>query len=189
MAYNFYPNPRDDPMNADIPNVNKPATIIGVTVTMLTLGIMAMTLRLWVRIRDRLWGCDDAFVLFAGLSSVVGDSMVCLMPKDGLGLHFWTLDYVHLNSYFKHIYSTNVVYCASSTFIKLAILFQYLRLFSESASSTTSTQYRIARLMPLSHRRQHNVGTHFLPPFHLFMRPDREELEHLRARQVYRLGQ
>jgi hypothetical protein len=37
-----------------------------------------MSLRLWVRIRDRLWGCDDVFVLLAGIASIVGDSMVCL---------------------------------------------------------------------------------------------------------------
>jgi hypothetical protein len=141
-----------------------------------------MSLRLWVRIRDRLWGYDDAFVLLAGMSSVAGDCMVCLskcpycrrasirltmaVPKDGLGLHFWTLDEHHLNPYFRvrlalhtflpstdlhqHIYSTNVTYCASATFIKLAILFQYLRLFAEAASCTTSTQYRIARRTALA---------------------------------------
>jgi hypothetical protein len=38
-----------------------------------------------------------------------------------------------------------VAYSASATLIKLAILFQYLRLFSESASTTTSGQYRLAR--------------------------------------------
>jgi hypothetical protein len=45
----------------------------------------------------------------------------------------------------KHIYVTNIAYCGSATFIKLAILFQYLRLFAESASSTTSAQYILAR--------------------------------------------
>lgn len=35
-------------------------------------------------------------------------------------------------------------YCASATFIKLAILFQYLRLFAETANTTTSAQYRLA---------------------------------------------
>jgi hypothetical protein len=42
------------------------------------LAILAMSLRLWVRIRDRLWGWDDAFVLLSGVASIVGDSMVCL---------------------------------------------------------------------------------------------------------------
>lgn len=37
-----------------------------------------MSLRLWVRYRDRLWGWDDAFVLLAGVTSVIGDIVVCL---------------------------------------------------------------------------------------------------------------
>jgi hypothetical protein len=45
----------------------------------------------------------------------------------------------------QHIYSSNVSYCASATLIKLAILFQYLRLFAESSASTTNAQYRLAR--------------------------------------------
>lgn len=85
------------------------------------------------------------------------------MPGDGLGLHLWTLDADHLMAYFKvpidpsrntigtwltpiqHIYSTNCAYAASATLIKLAILFQYLRLFAETAPTTTATQYRFAR--------------------------------------------
>jgi hypothetical protein len=45
----------------------------------------------------------------------------------------------------QHIYSTNVAYCTSATFIKLSILYQYLRLFSETAPSTTCARYRLAR--------------------------------------------
>jgi hypothetical protein len=139
-----------------------------------------MTLRLWVRIRDSLWGWDDAFVVLAGMASLVGDCFVCLskasailwtkppqltvlVPGDGLGLHLWTLGLERLSEYFrvriallrvcdrrnaniaKHIYVTNIAYCCSATFIKLAILFQYLRLFAESSSSTTSAQYILAR--------------------------------------------
>jgi hypothetical protein len=45
----------------------------------------------------------------------------------------------------QHIYTTNMAYCASATFIKLAILFQYLRLFAETATTTSSFQYHLAR--------------------------------------------
>lgn len=55
--------------------------------------------------------------------------MVCLMPFDGMGKHWWTLSDANRKSYFKHIWATNTTYCASATFIKLAILFQYLRLY------------------------------------------------------------
>jgi hypothetical protein len=89
-------NPRDHPDNAHLPNVNRPATIQGVTITFLvsplvhhpkrkttnamwqSMAIIAICLRLWVRIRDRLWGWDDLFVLLAGLASIIGDTFVCL---------------------------------------------------------------------------------------------------------------
>jgi hypothetical protein len=43
------------------------------------------------------------------------------------------------------VWASNVAYCASTTFIKLAILFQYMRLFAETTTSTTSPLYRFAR--------------------------------------------
>jgi len=42
------------------------------------LAVFVISLRLWVRFRDRLWGWDDLFVLLAGFTSVVGDTFVCL---------------------------------------------------------------------------------------------------------------
>lgn len=48
-------------------------------------------------------------------------------------------------TFVQHIYSTNCAYTASATLIKLAILFQYLRLFAETAPTTTASQYRFAR--------------------------------------------
>ncbi|KAH3913948.1 hypothetical protein HBI56_055710 [Parastagonospora nodorum] len=140
-----YANPRDHPDNANVPNVNLPRTIISLTVTFMLSAVFAISLRLWVRFRDRLWGWDDLFVLLAGVASVVGDTFVCLMPGDGLGLHLWTLSSTQLSDYFRHIYVTNAAYCISATFIKLAILFQFLRLFAETAASTSTAQYRLAR--------------------------------------------
>lgn len=37
-----------------------------------------MAFRLFVRVRERLWGWDDAFVVLAGVSSVSGDILVCM---------------------------------------------------------------------------------------------------------------
>ncbi|KAF1926009.1 uncharacterized protein M421DRAFT_7509 [Didymella exigua CBS 183.55] len=136
---------RSDPRNAHLPSVNHPETILGTTITFLSLAIIAASLRLWSRFRDRLWGWDDAFLFLAALASIAGDSMVCLMPYDGLGLHFYTLSAGDRKSYFKHVWASNAAYCASTAFIKLAILFQYLRLFAETATSIASPQYRLAR--------------------------------------------
>ncbi|KZM26914.1 uncharacterized protein EKO05_0010537 [Ascochyta rabiei] len=136
---------RNDPRNANLPLVNQPQTIIGTAITFLVLAIVAASLRLWSRVRDRLCGWDDAFVFLAGFASIAGESMVCLMPYDGLGLHFYTLSSSEKEAYFKHIWASNVAYCASTTFIKLAILFQYMRLFDETTTSTTSSRYHLAR--------------------------------------------
>ncbi|KAF1937794.1 hypothetical protein EJ02DRAFT_514971 [Clathrospora elynae] len=145
MATTLFPDPRNHPDNANLPNINHQATIIGTTIAFLFAAIIAIGLRVWVRVRDRLWGWDDAFVVIAGVASIAGDSVVCQMPEDGLGLHFWTLGDQRVMSYFRHVYFTNIAYSASATFIKLAILFQYLRLFAEAALSTSTAQYRLAR--------------------------------------------
>lgn len=64
-------------------------------------------------------------------------------PTSGYGLS--TEDQANnANVMLQHIFTTNATYCASSTFIKLSILFQYLRLFAESAPSTATAQYRLA---------------------------------------------
>lgn len=39
MGYHFYPDPRQDPANAQLPNVNQPETILGVTISMLVGGV------------------------------------------------------------------------------------------------------------------------------------------------------
>ncbi|KAJ4982737.1 hypothetical protein SVAN01_11764 [Stagonosporopsis vannaccii] len=154
---------RNDPRNAHLPLVNQPHTILGTTITFLSLAVLAASLRLWSRFRDRLWGWDDAFVFLSVLASLAGDSIVCLMPYDGLGLHFYTLSDRDKEAYFKvsqpispaiidtvtdtgqHIWSSNSAYCVSTTFIKLAILFQYMRLFAETTTCPNSPQYRLAR--------------------------------------------
>lgn len=43
------------------------------------------------------------------------------------------------------MWSTNIAYCTSTALIKLAILFQYMRLFAETTIAPTSPQYRLAR--------------------------------------------
>ncbi|KAF2870406.1 hypothetical protein BDV95DRAFT_629553 [Massariosphaeria phaeospora] len=108
----------DHPDNANLPIANRPETVIGLTISFMTVSWIAISLRLFARIRARLWGWDDLFVLLAGV-----------MPSDGMGKHFWTLDPHTQMDYFKHIWSSNVCYTAATTFIKLSLLFQYLRLF------------------------------------------------------------
>ncbi|KAF2116991.1 hypothetical protein BDV96DRAFT_490454 [Lophiotrema nucula] len=117
------------PDNSNLPTVNKPETVLGTTITFLSIAFIAISLRLIVRLRERIWGWDDLFVFLAGVSTGIGAIITCLMPGTGMGRHIWTLSEAQIMGYFKYIWSTNVTYTSSTTFIKLAILFQYLRLF------------------------------------------------------------
>lgn len=49
----------------------------------------------------------------------------------------------------QHVYSTNIAYCLSATFIKLSILFQYLRLFAETMPPGQYRSHRIARILTM----------------------------------------
>ncbi|KAF2123975.1 hypothetical protein P153DRAFT_142057 [Dothidotthia symphoricarpi CBS 119687] len=146
----LYSDPRQNPDNANLPTINRPETILGVTITFMLIAAIAISLRLWVRFRDRTWGWDDIFLGLAVISNTTGDILVCMMTNGSLGLHFWTLDSALIISYFKDVYISNVIYCSSATLIKLAILFQYLRLFAETAASTNTSQYRLARRIIIS---------------------------------------
>lgn len=117
------------PDNAHLPVINRRETIVGVTVTFLAVAVVAASLRLFVRRKAGLLSWDDLFVGLATLSTIIGSSLTCFMPDTGLGLHLWTLDENTVMEYFKHIWATNITYTSSTTFIKLAILLQYTRLF------------------------------------------------------------
>lgn len=93
-------DPRDHPDNANLPTSNQPATILGTTIAFLvgriswhlfsphvvfsftnhqqSVAFVFLSLRLWVRVKDHLWGWDDAFVVLAGTASFIGDILVCL---------------------------------------------------------------------------------------------------------------
>lgn len=126
----YYDDPRDDPLNANLPVINQPASIIGITSTFLCIAVIAATFRIYARIRERLFGRDDLFVCLAAFGTSVGSCLICFMPKhSGLGLHLISLSEKTMIEYFKFIWATNLTYTSSTSFIKLAILFQYLRLF------------------------------------------------------------
>lgn len=135
--------------NANLPTINRAATIIGVATSFLGVALFAVTFRLCIRIRDRLLGWDDLFVLLAAICTTVGSTLTCFMPETGLGLHLWTLNESLLMGYYKSVWATNITYSSSTTFIKLAILFQYLRLFdfrSRGARHVTWTMIAVVSL-------------------------------------------
>ncbi|CAI6331656.1 unnamed protein product [Periconia digitata] len=117
------------PDNSNPPISNRKETIIGVSIAFLTVALTAALLRLFVRWRRRIWGWDDAFVVLAATGCTIGSILICQMPDDGLGKHWWTLTAEQRMMFFKHIWATNITYAFSTTCVKIAILVQYLRLF------------------------------------------------------------
>jgi hypothetical protein len=40
--------------------------------------MFTLTLRLWFRIKERLWGWDDFIIILAAAASFIGDIIVCM---------------------------------------------------------------------------------------------------------------
>ncbi|KAF2494494.1 hypothetical protein BU16DRAFT_589378 [Lophium mytilinum] len=132
-----------------IPVFNRSETILSTTLVFLVLAWIAVSLRLFVRLRTPIsLGWDDLFVCLAIVcilnhseehcslcqsSCTAGSVIVCLQPGASMGKHMKTLPIHKLEEYFSYVYAANVTYCSSTTLIKIAILQQYLRLF-EGAS-------------------------------------------------------
>ncbi|KAF2205381.1 hypothetical protein GQ43DRAFT_477437 [Delitschia confertaspora ATCC 74209] len=117
-------------MGEHIPLVNRSETVQGVTLTFLSIAVVAVSLRLYVRITTpKLVGWDDLFVVLSAACALTGSIITCLMPSVGMGKHLNTLSFQQLTFFFKYVFASNLTYATSTTFIKLAILFQYLRLF------------------------------------------------------------
>lgn len=97
-----------------------------------------MSLRIWARIKQRLVGWDDFFIVLSIAFVTAASVMTCEMPEFGLGKHFWTLEEEHQSRYFKYVWACNIFYTAATSFIKLAILFQYLRLFDITSNDASA---------------------------------------------------
>ncbi|KAF1993834.1 hypothetical protein P154DRAFT_587718 [Amniculicola lignicola CBS 123094] len=122
-------HPDNHPLNQYIPIANRPETLYGTSITFCIVAVIAVSLRLYVRCRNKLWGYDDLFVFLAAVAITVGTGLTCLMPAAGMGKHYNTLSPKMKMDYYKLVWATNVCYTSSTTLIKLSILVQYLRLF------------------------------------------------------------
>ncbi|KAF2744768.1 hypothetical protein M011DRAFT_407634 [Sporormia fimetaria CBS 119925] len=124
--------PYPETANDNLPLMNQRRTILAVVLSFLIVALLAIVFRVYVRWRVRLWGWDDLMVILAGVGITVASGLTCIMPDYGLGKHFGTLPDIHRMEYYKHVWATNIGYVCATTFIKLSILFQYLRLFSNA---------------------------------------------------------
>ncbi|KAK5659624.1 hypothetical protein OQA88_828 [Cercophora sp. LCS_1] len=91
---------------------------------------LCSALRMYVRlVIQRAPGWDDAFTLLALLCTSMSSVLLCIGPDYGLGRSLYTLTFSEIERLIKIIYIGGFPYPLSVVFIKLALLFQYLRIF------------------------------------------------------------
>ncbi|EMD68417.1 hypothetical protein COCSADRAFT_80211 [Bipolaris sorokiniana ND90Pr] len=120
------PPPADEPQ----PLSNKKGTIFGITLTFLAVAWFAVLFRLWVRIRIvKEFGWDDGFVLLAQCLNTAATIIVCISVRYGLGRHMLYLGFDNVATYLRMYYIELAIYISNGAIIKVALLFQYLRIF------------------------------------------------------------
>ncbi|KAK8070425.1 hypothetical protein PG997_010628 [Apiospora hydei] len=128
----FYDN-LDEPM----PVSNYPETIIALAVTFLTITWGCVCFRLYTRFFIMYSpGWDDLFVALVLLSGTVGSICECIATNHGMGTHFIKMEKEEMATYLKYFYVSNTTYCMSTAFVKLSLLFQYLRIYREGKMRT-----------------------------------------------------
>ncbi|KAI0010813.1 hypothetical protein F4779DRAFT_576207 [Xylariaceae sp. FL0662B] len=119
-----------DNLNEPQQSWNYSGTITGTTAFMLVLSTLSVVYRLYYRqFIVRASGWDDFFVFLYIIFGLVGGICLCLSPRFGLGRHFVLLTSDEILNYLRNYYVLNAAYNMSTTFIKISLLFQYLRIF------------------------------------------------------------
>ncbi|KAI1258945.1 hypothetical protein F5Y18DRAFT_320753 [Xylariaceae sp. FL1019] len=113
-----------------LPNSNRPDTVYASVITLISLAWICVLFRLYVRF----WvvkapGLDDVCVIAYLLSTTLVSISVVVSVQYGLGKHFLLLEAWELHGFLKVFYAGNIGYISSTCLIKLALLFQYLRVF------------------------------------------------------------
>ncbi|KAK7973570.1 hypothetical protein PG989_015418 [Apiospora arundinis] len=119
-----------DNLHEPKPVSNYPETIIALAVTFLAITWACVSFRIYTRLRIIYSpGWDDVFVVLVLLSGTVGSICECISTRHGMGQHFLLIPAEDRITYLKFFYVANVTYCMSTAFVKLSLLFQYLRIF------------------------------------------------------------
>ncbi|RYO80256.1 hypothetical protein DL762_007743 [Monosporascus cannonballus] len=114
------------------PLVNEKETVYGTLVTFVAVQWLCVILRLWSRFKARCLGYDDAFVSIASAFATVGSIFVCRTAEDGLGERFAEIGYENRVSFQQNYYIALLSYSISTTFTKLCLLAQYIRMFDRA---------------------------------------------------------
>lgn len=124
------------------PLVNEPATLIGVCTTFMVMLWLTTSIRLYIRFFiARAPGWDDLFVVLAAAHVTMGAIATCVATKYGLGDHIYLLTPPDIRNFLICHYLLGASYVGSTAYIKISLLFQYLRIFERG-----TTIYRITQL-------------------------------------------
>ncbi|KAK6827220.1 hypothetical protein PG987_010561 [Apiospora arundinis] len=117
-------------LNEPKPWSNDTATLQILTILFLALSWAFVTFRLFVRLRMvSSAGWDDVFVFLYLLAGTVGSISFIVSLSYGAGQHMILLQLKDLRTFLIMFYLMNGFFNLGSAFIKLSLLFQYLRIF------------------------------------------------------------
>ncbi|KZL63923.1 integral membrane protein [Colletotrichum incanum] len=129
-----------DNLGEEKPAVNNKPVLLGIVISFLVLALLCAILRIWCRIFIvRACGWDDFCLVLVMISISVGSIGACVAMDYGLGQHMLLLGPGAIVNYMKVFYICNGTLPISTTFIKVAILLQYLRTFERGTKSRTFT--------------------------------------------------
>ncbi|KAG6355728.1 hypothetical protein INS49_003692 [Diaporthe citri] len=114
--------------------LNSSRNILGVVISGMVLQWICALLRLYTRffiIKSPWW--DDLFVVLALAATSAGSIAICLSTTVGFGQHFILLGEQKMSEYLRIFYIANATYPSSAGFIKLALLFQFLRIYEKGS--------------------------------------------------------
>ncbi|KAI8955111.1 hypothetical protein F4801DRAFT_586985 [Xylaria longipes] len=110
---------------------NSRSTVEGVLITFAVISWTCVVLRMQTRFRLRCLGWDDLFVvLFRGFGTV-GSVFLLLLFDNGFGKHWYEIGKANQMGFQKKFYVSLLSYTISTTLMKLCLLTQYLRVFSD----------------------------------------------------------
>ncbi|KAK6211741.1 hypothetical protein QIS74_11005 [Colletotrichum tabaci] len=127
-------------LNDAKPALNHRPVMLSVVISFLILTLLCASLRIWCRIFIvRAFGWDDVCLVLVMVSLSVGTIGACIATNHGLGEHMILMGTKRFVKYMRIFYVCNGTLPVSTTFIKIAILLQYLRTFERGTKSRAFT--------------------------------------------------
>ncbi|KAK0369444.1 hypothetical protein CLIM01_13202 [Colletotrichum limetticola] len=114
----------------ETPLLNRQPAALGIIIVFLILAYLCGLARLYIRfcVVHRP-GWDDGFLIIVLMTTTLLSIATCTALSNGLGRHFAGLGLFGMEAFIKTFYICNAAYCMATTFIKLALLSQYLAMF------------------------------------------------------------